>query len=1093
MGITRLAIKRPLTMLMIILALVVLGARAYTLMQVDRMPKADLPYVTIVVVYPGASPEDVTEQVIKPIEDAVASVSGVKNITAIANESVGAIVLEFSQGTSASKAAADVDRSVAAIRGTLPDGIREPTVIQADFAAVPIMQVVLNGPQGQDALYAVAMNDLKPLLESVGGVASVSVMGGRDRQILVEADPTRLAAYGLPMEAIQQALGLANVSAPAGTLEQGAQQNAIRSVGQFRSLAEIENVIVAGGPSPIQLPEGLLPKAPSGMNTGGVVTLHDVASVREGYADATRLVRHNGRDGVLLRIVKTGDANAIQVADAVRQQLSAFEEKLPTGASLDIVVDDSRFTRQAVAGVQEDLILAVLVTGLVMLLFLHTIRSTVIVLLAIPTSIIATFLVMWALGFSINTITMMALTLVIGILVDDSIVVLENIQRHLQLKEPPPQAALNGRSEIGLAAIAITLVDVVVYLPVAFTTGIIGQFFRSYGITIATATIFSLLVSFTLTPMLAAKWLRAEGEPEAKPRGIRRLLSILFTPVSWLWRRFVRAWDAGFDGLTRLYGATLRWILKNPLTQLLAVGIAVVALAAGIWLVVSGVVPTEFVPYQDDGQLTVSVLMPAGSSLAATDQAVRQMEEIIRKNTPEATAILSTVGTSGSSFLGNVTKANSASILVQLVDKNDRKRTPGDVVAALRPLLADVPGADVTLSLSSFMSGMPSGVTLQVHGPDQDKLIEVAKQVAAVTRRVPGVKDLRIDGVSRSPETQIVVDRARAKELGLTPGQIAYTLRLALTGSQVGTYKPSDTERAVDIVLRADETTRKSMDRMLSLPLGYVSGKQIRVDQVATVADTQAPGSVSRTNRENTLSVQAGGTGRGDADLANRVEAAVQSQVQFPPGYGYTLAGITQTQRESFTALIQALALSIVLIYMLLVALYQSWLQPLAIMFALPVTLVGAFGGLLVTGNTLNMMALLGIIMLAGIVTKNAILIVDFANKLREEQGYARKDALVTAGRLRLRPILMTTCAIVFALLPVLLATSAGSEFRAPLAAVVIGGNISSTLLTLILVPVIYNAFDAGAGKVSRVFRRLFAAPPQEPAVSPVLHTGTQG
>jgi hydrophobic/amphiphilic exporter-1 (mainly G- bacteria), HAE1 family len=1077
MSLTRIAIRRPLTVLMVILALVVMGVRAYTMMQVDRLPKTDLPYVTVLVVYPGASPEDVNEEVVKPIEDAVASVSGLKNITSSANENVGAVILEFNLGVNGAKAATDVDRAVSAIRGDLPDAIQEPRVVQADLSAVPIVRVVLSGPQGQDVLYALARDELKPALESVNGVGSVSVSGGREREIHVDADPARLAAYGLPIEALQQALGLANVSAPAGSVEQGTQVNAVRSLGRFNSLADIEDTIIIGGPSPIQLPASLLPKAPQGMDTVGLVTVKDVATVREDYAEAGRLVRYNGRDGVLLKIVKTGDANAIQVADAVRAQVETFKAKLPAGASADIVLDDSKFTRQAVAGVQEDLILAVLITGLIMLLFLHTIRSTLIVLLAIPTSIIATFLVMWALGFSLNTLTLMALTLVIGILVDDSIVVLENIERHLKMKKMPAQAALDGRSEIGLAAIAITLVDVVVYVPVAFTSGIVGQIFRSYGLTIAAATLFSLLVSFTLTPMLAAKWLRSEGEEQPRAIGVRRFLGALLSPFSWLWKQFTRGWDAAFGGLAHAYGRTLRWVLKNPLTQLVPVVIAVAALAAGIWMVRSGVVPTELLPYQDDGQISITVQMPAGSNLTATDHAVQRVEEVLRANVPETAAVLTTLGATGSDFLGTVSKSNSATILLLLVDKNDRARSTGSVIAALRPRLAEIPDLNAALSINALISALPAGAYVQVYGPDQNTLINVADQVEAVVRRVPGVKDIQSNASERAPETQIVVDRARAKDLGLTPGQIAYTLRTALSGTTIGSYRPAGAEKGADIVLRADDRTRGDLSRLLEMPLGYVSGKQIRLNQVATLVETQAAGSIGRSNRLNTLTIEAGGSGRGDADMANAIEAAVKSQMSFPAGYGFRLAGATEVQRDAFSQMTMALALSIVLIYMLLVALYQSWLQPLAIMFALPVTLVGAFGGLLLTGNTLNMFALLGVIMLAGIVTKNAILIVDFTNVLRRDQGYARKDALATAGRLRLRPILMTTAAIVGSLLPVLFGRGAGAEIRAPLAAVVIGGNISSTLLTLVLVPVIYNILDTISGLFKRAARRPEEAP----------------
>jgi HAE1 family hydrophobic/amphiphilic exporter-1 len=1072
MGLTRLAIRRPLTMLMMFLALVVMGVRAYTMMQVDRLPKSDLPYVTVIVPYPGASPEDVNQDVIKPIEDAVAGVSGLKSVSSQAIENVGAVILEFNMGVDGGKAATDVDRAVSAIRGDLPSAIQQPRILQVDLSAVPIVQIVLTGPQGQDTLYALARDELKPALESVSGVGSVTLSGGRDREIHVDADPARLAAYGLPIEAIGQMLGYANVSAPAGDLEQGTQVSTVRSVGRFNSLADIEDTMLIGGPV------GAIHESPLplGMDVFGTVYLRDVATVSEDYAAAARLVHYNGSDGVLLSIVKTGDANAIQVADEVRARVEEFSTKLPPGSSADIVVDDSKLTRQMVSGVQEDLILAILITGLVMLIFLHTIRSTMIVLLAIPTSIVATFLVMWALGFSLNTLTLMALTLVIGILVDDSIVVLENIERHLKMKKSPAQAAMDGRAEIGLAAIAITLVDVVVYVPVAFTSGFVGQFFRSYGLTIAVATLFSLLVSFTLTPMLASKWLRSEGEEQPQATGLRRILGKIFAPVGWLWKQFCRGWNVAFDGLARLYGHTLRWVLKNPLTQMVPILIAVVALVGGIWMVISGIVPSELLPYQDDGQISITLTMPAGTSLAATDQAAQRVEEIIRADVPEAAGVLTTVGAgggmSGSDLLGTVSKSDSAKILLLLVDKNDRARSTGDVIADLRPLLANVPDLNASLSVNSLISAMPTGAHVQVYGPDQNELIDVADQVEAVLWKVPGVQDIQSSAGDRAPETQVVVDRTRAKELGLTPGQIAYTLRTALTGTTVGSYLPQDAKRGADIVLRADDRTRGNLDRLLEMPLGYVSGKQIRLNQVASLVEARAPGTIGRSNRENTITIQVGSSGRGDADMANAIEAAANSQVNFPDGYGIRLVGATEVQRDAFSQLSLALGLSIILIYILLVALYQSWLQPLAIMFALPVTLVGAFGGLYLTGNTLNILALLGVIMLAGIVTKNAILIVDFTNILRFEQGYTRKEALATAGRLRLRPILMTTAAIVFSLMPVLLGAGAGAEIRAPLAAVVIGGNLSSTLLTLILVPVMYNMFEAASDIVKRIFRK---------------------
>jgi HAE1 family hydrophobic/amphiphilic exporter-1 len=1096
MGLTRLAIQRPLTMLMIILGLVVMGYRALTLLQVDRFPKVDIPVVSVVTSCPGASPADVEDLIVKPIEDAVAGISGIDQLNSVSSEGLGVVTIQFVEGTDSNQAAIDVERQVATVRGQLPTDAEDPSVIKADINAIPIMQLVLSGPQDPGELFDLAQNTLKPRLEAVAGVASVNVSGGREREIQVYTDPAKLAAFQLTLASVQQSLAANNLTLPVGSLEQGRQKSSVRSVGEFTSLDEISNVILSGEPKPSNPGDKPKPVPTPGQDQGGLVYLRNVASVQEGFKDETQRLRYNGQDTVNISIVKTTDANTIAVADAVRQALATFQKDLPPGARLTTVIDNSKYTRESVAAVQEDLILAILITGLVMLVFLHTIRSTFIVVLAIPTSIISTFLVMWALGFSLNTLTLLALTLVIGILVDDSIVILENIERHLKLKKGPVQAALDGRAEIGLAAITIALVDVVVYLPVAFTSGIIGQFFRSYGITIAVTTLFSLFVSFTLTPMLAALWLKDESEPatEARPTGgLSKFFSALLRPLFRLWNGFTHLWEAGFNRLSDVYAATLRWVLANVFTQVLAVLVAVVALAIGIFLVISGVVGSEFFPQEDDGQFSVNIQMPPSASLDATDQAARQVEQLILSKVPETVSILTSVGSGGSSniFASANGGDNTASLTVSLVDKTQRVHSTTAIVNALRPLVKQIPEANIALQLtSSIGGGGGSPIQVQVYGADANTLIDLSNKVEAVMKSVPGTVDVLNTAAARAPDVRLVVDRDRAADQGLSPAQIASTLRTALSGSQVNKYKQPD-QTDLDITLRANETSRRDLTQLLQLPLSYLQGQRVTLDKVATVEQSEAPARILRTNRQRVLTINSGVSGRAAGDVTNDIEAALKAKVDFPAGYGFQFVGQSQTQRQSFTQLGQALLLSIVLIYMLLVALYQSWLQPLAIMFSLPVTLVGAFGGLWLTGNTLNIISILGIILLTGVVTKNAILLVDFTNTLRREQGHDRKTALVEAGRLRLRPILMTTAALVFALLPLLFGVSAGSETRAPLAAVVIGGNISSTLLTLILVPVVYNFFDWGGGLASttlgNLWRRRKPGPvvPRRPGLEP--------
>jgi HAE1 family hydrophobic/amphiphilic exporter-1 len=1083
MGLTRLSLRRPLTMLMIILALVVIGYRGYTELQLDRFPRVEFPYVTVVTIFPGASPEDIEDLVVKPIEDAVSTISGIDTISSQATEGAGIVVIAFLEGVDANQAAIEVERQVATVRGQLPAEAQDPTVVKADFNAIPILIMTLDGPQSQEALYELADQDLKPRFQTVSGVASVSISGGREREIQVYVDPVKLAAYNLPISAVQQALAANNVTFPAGSLEAGRSKTTVRSVGEFTNLDDIRNIVIVDQTRPAQGGQQQ-PSAPK----FGKVYLRDIARVEEGLKDQDNILRYNGREAISISVIKSSDSNTVEVADNLRRVVEELNAELPAGAKLTVIDDTSKFIRESVNAVLEDLVLAVLITGLVMLVFLHTIRSTFIVMLAIPTSLISTFLVMWMLGFSLNMLTLLAMTLVIGILVDDSIVVLENIERHIsRLKKPPMQAALEGRREIGLAAITITLVDVVIYVPVAFMSGIVGQFFYSYGVTIAAVTLFSLFVAFTLTPMLAGFWMKDESKPKAEARGLGKIVGMALKPVEWLWNGFTNLWEKGFTLLTELYGLTLRFFLWNFATQILAVVIAVVALAGGIYLVINRTVGTEFFPQEDDGKVSISIEMPPGTNLQTTDRVARQIEGIVLNKVPEVTSILTNVGGGGGlAFFGGSTQSNQASINLSLVPAAERSRNTVEVIEALRPFVEKIPEAQVSLSLTSMM-GMGGGnmgaIQVQVYGPEPDKLIDLSNQVEVVMKSVPGTADIKNTGAARAPEAQLVVNRDRAEKLGLSPYQVASILRTALSGSQVGNYKPTgDTE--IDITLRLAPESRHDLNQLLDTPLTYLNNQPILVNRVVEVEESLAPAQISRSDRQRVLSINSGlSLGAAAGDVTDDIEAALRQKVQFPVGYGFRFVGQSEILRETFSQFYMAILLSIILIYMLLVALYQSWLQPLAIMLSLPVTLVGALGGLWITHNTLNMISMLGVVLLTGIVTKNAILVVDFTNLLRREQGYECKAALVQAGKMRLRAVLMTSLVLVFALIPLLFGAGAGAEIRAPLAAVVIGGSISSTLLTLILVPVVYNFFDWGGGLAARAFRAIFGlAEPEEEA-----------
>lgn len=1084
MGLTKLAINRPLTMLMIILAMVVFGIRSYSELQVDRYPSVDFPVVSVIVAYPGAGPGDVEKNIVKPIEDAVATVGGVDTITGKAQENVGIVVVAFQQDVKASEATSEVERKVAAIKGMLPDDAKEPSVVKADLNALPIMEMVLSGDKGQNQLYAMAVNDIQPRLQAVKGVASVTVSGGQDRIITVEPAPGKLAAYGVPIEGIQQKLLFNNMSIPSGSLDEGRQKTTVRSVGDFTTIEDIENVVIG------QVP--IIDQAPQGMNTGGSIYLRDLATVSETYADSTQFLRYNGVDAVNISVVKTSDANTVEVADGVRKIIDEINADLPAGAEITIAVDDSEFTRQSIDSVIEDLLLAILITGLVILLFLHNVRSTVIVILAIPVSLITTFAIMWMMGFSLNVLTLLALTLTIGILVDDSIVVIENIERHLKMGKPPWKAALEGRAEIGLAAITITLVDVAIYVPIAFTSGTVGQFFRSYGVTIASTVLLSLFVSFTLTPMLAALWLKSETGEKRDPKGLGKVFATLMLPINKLWDGFSIIWEKAFDALANAYAVTVRWTLKNALTQSLVILLAVGATVAGIFMVAAGTVGSEFLPQEDDGKVTINIKMPAGTNVAATDNAVRQAEQIILDEVPETVFIISNIGSSTTSFFsgGGGNGENKATVTLQLVNKNQRDRTVIDVADDLRIALKKIPEASSTISLSSVFSvgAGASAVEIQVYGKDSKTLAKLADEIEAIIKTVPGAVDIVNSDAAQAPEAQLIVDREMTTNQGLTPAQVGMTLRTALNGTNVGTYRDQNGDD-LDIVLRIDETSRRDVNSLLEIPVGYNNGQQIKLGQVTTLSRDEAPAVINRTNRQQTMTLRAGVSGRASGDVTADIEAALNEKMEFPAGYGYEFSGMSKQQTDSFKSLIQALFLGILFMYMLMVALFQSWIHPITIMTSLPVATVGAFGGLYLFGLTLNIFSLLGIILLMGIVTKNAILLVDFTNELRTKHGYNRKKALIESGRLRLRPILMTTFAIVGAMTPILLSTGAGAEVRSPLAAVLIGGSLTSTLLTLILVPVVYNFFDSAGSKLSKVFRKLFGGDSSETAPKPQPET----
>lgn len=1041
MWLTRLAVVRPLTVLMGLLGLVIMGGVSYTFLKIDRLPPISIPFVSVSMAYTGATAQDVELLITQPIENAVSGMSGVYSLTSTSSEGNANVNVQLIDGTDATQASLEVERRVNAIRSRLPADASDPRVNKADPSAQPIMGVALTGAD-PDQLFQVANDQFVPALTSVPGVAAINLSGGQQIEIQVKVDYSKLAAYGITLAQVTTAMTGANVDAPVGSINQGVSTLNVRSLGSFQTIDDLSNLVV------------------SQTTSGGPILLRDLSTVQLGYKLRTQLLRLNGADAVGMQIVKQSDANALQVADDVRVALAKLQKLLPAGAQVVITNDNSVFTRASLDAIQHDLLLSVLLVGGVMMLFLHAWRHTVIVLLAIPTSLVSTFLVMYMLGFSLNIMSLMALALMIGILVDDSIVVLENIHRHLHLGENPHQAALTGRGEIGMAAIAITMADVVVYTPLAFISGILGQLFRQYGLTVVAATLFSLLISFTLTPMLASRWLRlSEAQQASRSPGAR----------------FGRWWDDHFEALGRMVGRTVPYAIGG---RWLIVLVSLAMVAGAVSLVPLGFIGSEYAPQEDDNMFSVNLNSPPGTSLDTIDAASKQMEAVLTAM-PEVQYVFNQVSGGGGGGFGR--GGARASLDVQVYPKSQRSRSVFEILDAARAAGKRIPGVQVSGNVPSplgggggFGGGGTASVSVQLAGPDLPTLNQVGDQVIATMSTIPGIVDVQNSSNAGNPELQVKLDRGRMAQLNVSSQSVATALRTAVSGSVVTPFRPVGSTQ-LDVTLVASDADRFDINKLATLPVGTGAAAGggtgtpstttsttptiVTLGQIATLSYGTGPTQIQRVDRNRTMTLTGTAQGRPIGDVARDVTSAMNTQISLPAGYSYQLRGGVQQLNNAFGTLGQAMVLSVILEYMLLVALYESWFYPITLILGVPLGIVGALLGLWVTGNTLNIFSIIGLIMAVGLVVKTGILLVDFTNTLRK-RGMGRTEALAEAASVRLRPILMTTATMIFGMLPLALKLEPGAESRAPMAVVVIGGLLSSTFLAIFVTPALYTLLD---------------------------------
>ena len=1054
MWFTRVSIQNPVLATMVMLAFVVLGLFSYQRLKVDQFPDIEFPVVVVQVDYPGASPEIVETEVTKKVEEAVNSIAGINKLYSRSYDSSSVVIIEFNLNVDDRRAAEDVREKMSILRPTLRDEVKEPRVLRFDPAGRPIYTLALTSPDGSRSpleLTTYADQVVKKRLENVRGVGSVTLVGGIKREVNVYLKPEAMEALGVSVDQVLNAVRTENQDLPAGNLRSDATERVVQITGRIQRPEEFRNIIVARrGATGSTVP----------------VRLGQVADIVDGPQELESLALYNGQRTLGLDVLKAQGENTIEVVDGLNRVADELRPQLPPGMAIDVVRDNSRPIRLAVKNVRQTLLEGAVLTIGIVFLFLNSWRSTVITGLTLPIALIGTFLFMYWFGFSINMITLMALSLCVGLLIDDAIVVRENIVRHVQMGKDPHRAALDGTNEIGLAVLATTLSIVAVFLPIGFMGGIIGKFFHEFGVTIVAAVLISMFVSFTLDPMLSSVWhdpaIHAEGQPVERRSLYDRTLGRLTGTV-----------DRFSHWLGDTYQDILGWSLRHRLATL--------AIAAGSLVASFGILPllgTEFVPKADFAETYVSFYTPMGSSLETTEAKARQVDSMLRE-LPEVKYTVATLNT------GSAQGKNYVNVYVRLVDRKQRERNVDEMSVPLRERLARIPGITVTQVGLLDAVGGNKPISLSVQGTDLRELQRLTDRLTAELRNVPSLVDLDTSMKPNKPTVDVQVRRDVASDVGLGVGSITSALRSLVAGVTVGNWRAPDDE-SYDVKVRLTPQARDTVGDLerLGLSVGQNSdgsARIVRLSQVAEVKPSFGPNQVNRRDLNREVEITANISGRSLGEVSADIRGVVDAMAM-PPGYRTTFGGSTKDMQESFSYALSALALAVIFIYMILASQFKSFLQPIALMSSLPLTLIGVVLILLVFRSTLNMFSIIGVIMLMGLVTKNAILLVDFANRARaghsgeglDGQPLSRNEALLLAARVRLRPILMTTLAMVFGMVPLAFALSEGAEQRAPMGQAVIGGVITSSLLTLVVVPVIYCYLD----DLSAWLRRRFGASP---------------
>lgn len=1022
MNLTALSIRRPSLIIVVFAVLTFMGVASYFNLPIELVPKFDPPVITIMTLYPGASPAEVENAVAKPIEDAISSLEGIQLLQIGANENVCFVAVEIDQQMDLDKAVQEMQRKVNQILPNFPKEVRTPVINKFALSELPILRLAVRANVAGPAFFDLVKNRLLPEMTQVRGVAQVGILGGEEREIKINISSAKLEQFGLSLLQVAQAVQAANLDFPTGKVSGSDMQVRIRLAGKFVTLDDIRNLVVGKS------------------RFGSSIFIKDIAEVQDGSKDPEVLCLAGGQPVLGIEIRKQSDANAVEMAEQLLQKLKTLEASYAaSGLKFDVIANTSTFTKQATDAVVHDLLLAVLLVALVMLLFLHSLRNAAIVLISIPTSIVSTFVMMQIMGYSLNLMSLMGLSLAIGILVDDAIVVIENIYRHLEMGKNRVQASYDGRQEIGFTAISITLVDVVVFLPIIFTTGMVPNLMRQFCMTVLVSTLMSLLVSFTLVPWLTS---RVGKVHRFKGKNLAGQLIL----------RFEAFLDWMSDGFVRV----LRWALRNWKTKAVVLVTAAALTGSSVLLVTEGFIGSAFIDAGERGEFLVEVQLPKNASLSQTYAATKEVEAWLRQQ-PDVVNTFSTIGTTSKSF--GLNAPHVAEILVFLTPYLKPRQVSTDVFARQAKVKLEEMMAGVHISVSAIdILGLSfSPIEVRLNGPDLDSILAMSDQIQAAMASVPGCVEIIPSVEAGNPEVQVEVNRQRLADYGLTMAQVGITLQTAFNGNTDARYRDGAYEYPIRVAL--DAFDRRSAEDIRNLTFVNPLGSTVFLKQFAEVRESTGPTRLERRDRLPSVQFSASVIGRPIGTVAREVKAKVEA-LRPPTGAHFHFGGDLRRQEQGAGSMGFALWTSLVLVYLIMVALYDNWAYPFVVLLSIPLSVIGAFLALALAGQNLTVFTGLGLLMLIGLVGKNAILVVDFANHLKQ-QGTSMTQALLQATKMRFRPILMTNISMVIGLLPLALSTSAGSAWKVGLAWAIIGGLSSSMLLSLIFVPVMHGLFDS--------------------------------